>query len=207
MPLPAVPRHRRAPAANPDGNEHLTAMTGAVLLIGFAVEGVTILELHRLIWLHFAVGFLLIGPVTLKIGATLYRFARYYTGSGPYLRKGPPGPLLRLLGPLVILTSIAVLGTGVMLAIAGPGQADIWLFLHKATFAVWFGVMTIHVCAYAPRLPRLLGRQHSKYPAPASIAGTPARYLALACALAAGIAVAVLATHLSGNWTSGLGLH
>lgn len=199
-----VPRHRRGPAeANPDGNERLTAMTGAVLLVGFAVEGVTILEVHRLIWLHFAVGFLLIGPVTLKIGTTLYRFVRYYTRSVPYLRKGPPAPLLRLLGPLVILISMAVLGTGVMLAIAGPGPS-IWLFLHKATFVVWFGVMTIHVCAHVWRLPRLLRRQHSTS---ASTAGTPARYLALACALAGGIAIAAIATHLSSHWTGGFGLN
>jgi hypothetical protein len=202
-----VPQHRRPSAkGSPEGNERLTAMTGAVLLVGFAVEGATILELHRLLWLHFAVGFLLIGPVVLKIGATLYRFVRYYTRSEPYLRKGPPAPLLRLLGPLVILTSIAVLGTGVMLAVAGPGPG-IWLFLHKGTFIVWFGVMTIHVCAYAPRLPRLLGHQHSASTAPASVAGAPARYIALACALAGGIAVAAFATHLSSHWNSGFGLH
>ncbi len=152
----ALPRHRRPPAvAGPEGNEQLTAMTGVVLLIGFAVEGATVLAVHRLVWLHFAIGFLLIGPVTLKIAATMYRFARYYTRSEPYVRKGPPAPVLRLLGPLVILTSVAVLGTGVMLAITGPGQAG-WQFWHKATFILWFGVMTIHVCAYAPRLPRLL---------------------------------------------------
>lgn len=202
-----MPQHRRpSTAASPEGNEQLTAMTGAVLLVGFAVEGVTLLELHRLIWLHFAVGFLLIGPVILKIGATLYRFVRYYTGSEPYLRKGPPSPLLRLLGPLVILTSLAVLGTGVMLAIAGPGPG-IWLFLHKGAFVVWFGVMTIHVCAYAPRLPRLLGRQSSASSAPVSVAGAPARYIAIACALAGGIAVAAIATHLSSHWNSGFGFH
>ena len=33
----SVPRHRRPAGA--EGNEHLTAMTGALLLIGFAVEG------------------------------------------------------------------------------------------------------------------------------------------------------------------------
>ena len=56
-------------------------MTGALLLVGFAVEGVTILELPRLLFLHFLIGLLLIGPVLLKIGSTGYRFVRYYTGS------------------------------------------------------------------------------------------------------------------------------
>ncbi len=35
----------------------------------------------------------------LKIGSTCYRFARYYTGSEPYVRKGPPAIGLRLPAP------------------------------------------------------------------------------------------------------------
>jgi hypothetical protein len=58
-------------------------------------------------------GVLLIGPVLLKIASTGYRFVRYYTGSEGYVRKGPPAPIPRVLGPVVILTSLAVLGTGV----------------------------------------------------------------------------------------------
>lgn len=203
------PQHRRhAPAAGPEGNEHLTAMTGAVLLLGFAVEGITILEIHRLIWLHFVIGFLLIGPVLLKIGSTTYRFARYYAGAPDYRRKGPPAPLLRILGPLVVLTSVAVLGTGVLLALAGPGGQGNWLFLHKAAFVLWFGVMTIHVVAYAPRLPRLLlrGRDRAR-PAPAAAPGGAARYLALGGALAGGIGVAALAMHLSDQWNGGFFFH
>ena len=182
-------------------------MTGAVLLAGFAVEGLTILELNRLLWLHFALGFLLLGPVLLKICSTLYRFARYYTGSEPYLRKGPPAPLLRILGPLVILTSVAVLGTGVILAIAGPGQGY-WLFLHKAAFVLWFAIMTVHVAAYAPRLPRLLLRGNDGgHPGPSAAPGGPARYLALGVALTAGVLVAAVTMHLSSEWTGGFHLH
>jgi hypothetical protein len=194
-----VAQHRRPrPVASPEGNEHLTAMTGAVLLVGFAIEGLTILQLHRLLWLHFVVGFLLLGPVTLKICSTLYRFARYYTRSQPYVRRGPPAPLLRILGPLVVLTSLAVLGTGVILAYVGPGPGN-WLFLHKVSFVLWFGVMTIHVCAYAPRLPRLLRRDRRRA-SPATAPGGAARYLALAAALAVGVLVAAVTMHLSGQW-------
>lgn len=203
----SVPQHRRPPrAAGPEGNEQLTALTGVVLLIGFAIEGATILEIHRLIWLHFVVGFLLIGPVVLKIGSTGYRFARYYLKSEPYRRKGPPAPLLRLLGPMVILTSVAVLGTGVMLAVLGPGGQGNWLFLHKASFVLWFGVMTIHVVAYVPRLPRLLMGSRNQ-PGPAAVPGSAARYLALTGALAGGILVAALAMHLSGQWNGGFAFH
>jgi len=114
-------RHRRDRGAtgSVEGNERLTAMSGAVLLVLFAVEGVTILSLRQMLTLHFFVGMLLLGPVVLKIASTAYRFARYYTGAAPYLRKGPPAPLLRLLGPVVALTTGAVLATGIALIAVG----------------------------------------------------------------------------------------
>jgi len=157
---PRPQRHRAARPANSglggaEGNERLTALTGTVLLVLLAAEGVTILSLGRLLTLHFFIGMMLLGPVALKAGSTVYRFARYYAGSAPYRRKGPPALMLRLLGPLVLASTAGVFGTGVALAFAGPGNGP-WLFLHKASFAVWFCVMTVHVLAYLPRLPRLL---------------------------------------------------
>ena len=157
---PQAHRHRAARPATgglggAEGNERLTALTGTVLLVLLAAEGVTILSIGRLLTPHFFIGMVLLGPVALKAGSTVYRFVRYYTGSAPYRRKGPPAPLLRLLGPLVIASTAGVFGSGVALAFAGPGNGP-WLFLHKASFAVWFCVMTAHVLAYLPRLPRLL---------------------------------------------------
>jgi hypothetical protein len=191
--------------AGAEGNEKLTAMTGAVLLAGFAVEGFTILGVHRMMFLHFFVGMLLIGPALLKIGSTLYRVVRYYMGSAPYLRKGPPSPVLRLLGPFVILTSVAVIGTGVMLAVTGPGN-DQWLFLHKASFILWFGVMTIHVLNYAPRLSRMLAARTGRSARERSeLFSGSGRWLALAVSLAVGIAIAAFTAQLSAKW-GGVGL-
>jgi hypothetical protein len=158
-----------------------------------------------MLFLHFFVGMLLIGPVLLKIGSTVYRFARYYTGSAPYVRKGPPSPVLRLLGPLVILTSVAVIGTGVMLGVIGPGSGQ-WLFLHKASFILWFGVMTIHVLNYAPRLPRMLAaRTGRRVGGRSELFSGSGRWLALAVSLAAGIAIAAFTAQLSAKW-GGTGL-
>jgi hypothetical protein len=204
--LTAKPRHRHRaePAGGVAGNERLTAMTGAVLLVLFAAEGVTILRVHQLLTVHFFVGMLLIGPVALKCASTAYRFMRYYTGAAPYRRKGPPAPFMRLLGPLVMATSLAVLGTGVALAVVGPGDRR-WIFLHKASFVLWFGVMTIHVLAYAPRLPRLLlGHQEAGRTAiqrtGAVLAGRTARLLLLAASLACGLLIAAATVHLSARW-------
>jgi hypothetical protein len=73
-------------------------MTGAVLLVLLAVEGLTILWARRLLTLHVFPGMLLLGPIALKAGSAIYRFGRYCAGSAPYRRKGPPAPLLRSLG-------------------------------------------------------------------------------------------------------------
>jgi hypothetical protein len=196
---PTKRRHRSQPdvTGGVAGNERLTALTGVVLLVGFAIEGVTILRIGRLLTLHVFLGLLLIGPVVLKICSTVYRIARYYTHAGPYVRRGPPPLPLRLLGPFVIATSLAVLGTGVMLAVAGPGNGP-WLFLHKASFILWIGFMAIHVLAHLVRLPRILlsrdGGRRLRLP------GGAARWLLVAASLACGLVIALLAVHLAGPW-------
>ncbi len=197
--------HKHAPPAGggAEGNERLTAATGAVLLILLAAEGVTILRIHRLLTAHFFLGMLLLGPVALKAVSTCYRFARYYTGAPDYRKKGPPAPLLRLLGPFVLATSLGVLGTGVVLALTGP-EAGPWLFLHKATFVLWFGAMTIHVLAYAWRLPRIIGPDLGVVAGfdrtQQVLAGRPARWLLLAASLVGGLVIAVLTVHLAAPW-------
>jgi hypothetical protein len=181
-------------------------LTGAVLLLLLAVEGATLLQLHRMITVHFFVGMLLIGPVAVKAGSTIYRFYRYYTGSAPYRRKGPPAPLLRLLGPLIIASTAGVFGSGIALAFAGPGKGP-WLFLHKGSFVVWFCVMAVHVLAYAPRIPQLLSAefrgQYAGYAGRAAgvLGGRGLRITLLAASLLAGLVIAMLTVHLAAPWS------
>ena len=178
-----------------------------VLLALFAAEGVTILSVRRMLTLHFFLGMLLIGPVALKACSTIYRFVRYYSGAAGYRRKGPPAPLLRMLGPVVVLTSVAVIGTGVMLALTGPGGRA-WLLLHKASFVLWFGAMTVHVLAYVWRLPQLArgdlasraGRRANQV-----LAGRTARWLLLTASILTGLLLAVLTIHWAGAWPGFLG--
>ena len=190
-------RRRRDTTGGAEGNERLTALTGMVLLVLFAAEGVTILSVRRLLTLHFFIGMLLIGPVALKICSTVYRFARYYAGAAEYRQKGPPAPLLRLLGPVVLLTSVSVIGTGVMLALIGP--SGMWLFLHKASFVLWFGAMTVHVLAYVWRLPRLASGDLPSRVGEV-LAGRAARWLLLTASILTGLLLAVLTVHRTGIW-------
>src|SRR5580704_6980742 len=187
----------RPPTA--EGNERLTAMTGAVLLILLAIECYTILRIGRLLTLHVFLGMLLLGPVTLKAGSVLYRFARYYTGSEPYRRKGPPAPLLRLIGPIILLLTACVFGSGIMLAVTGPsyGPPSGWLVVHRISFFAWLFFIAIHVVAYVPRVPRLLAAEAR---AREVLAGRGTRLALLVASLLAGLVIALLTVHLAGTW-------
>src|SRR2546429_5110976 len=61
------------------GNERLTALAGAVLLVLILVELVSSASLHAGLAIHIFVGVGLSGPLVVKIGSTFYRFLRYYT--------------------------------------------------------------------------------------------------------------------------------
>jgi hypothetical protein len=194
LPAAAARRGRRAGIA---GNERLTAWTAVVLLVLLAVEGVTIVFLGPLLPVHLFVGVLLIGPVALKLASTGWRFARYYLGAPAYRQKGPPHPLLRGLAPLVVVSTVAVLGTGVWLLLAGPQVRDTVVPLHKASFIVWVVVTAVHVLGHLLDLPGGLRRERTR-------PGRGARGLTLAGALAAGIVLAALAVPYFSAW-SGVG--
>ena len=141
-----------------EGNARLTGSNAALLIALLAVEGVTILSIRSLLGPHVFVGMLLIPPVALKIGSTLYRFLRYYQGAPPYRRKGPPAWALRLLGPVVVILTIVVLASGVGLMLVTDPWRQRLLVVHKASFVLWFGAMTIHVLGHLADTARLAPR-------------------------------------------------
>ncbi|MCW3029527.1 MAG: hypothetical protein JWN81_2738 [Solirubrobacterales bacterium] len=175
------------------GNELLTTATGAILLMLLAVLGVTIIRIGQLLWLHLFLGMLLIGPLALKLASTGYRFVRYYSGSLSYRSKGAPAALLRVMGPVVVVSTLVVFASGVALLFAGPSSRDTLLPIHKLSFFVWLAFMGLHVLAH---LPSILPALRSDYGRPselgAHLAGRSGRVIALAGALVAGLVLAVL---------------
>ena len=93
----------------------------------------------------------LIPPVLLKVASTGWRFARFYRGAPAYRRKGPPPLLLRLLGPVVVILTVVLLASGVGLLLVSPSWLPLLLTVHKASFVLWFGAMTIHVLGHLGR--------------------------------------------------------
>ncbi|MHB8449036.1 MAG: hypothetical protein ACYDAQ_00970 [Mycobacteriales bacterium] len=181
-----------------EGNERLTAATGAVLVVLLAVEGVTIVFLRPLFGLHVFVGMLLVPLVLAKLASTGYRFVRYYTGAGEYQQKGPPQPLLRLLGPVVVLSTIVVFVSGIVLVVGGS-HSRLLIGVHKASFVLWFAAMTVHVLTYVWRVPRLVGKDWSRR-ARDTLAGRRTRRLVLVAALAAGVALGAATLPQAAPW-------
>ncbi|HZU73294.1 MAG TPA: hypothetical protein VE990_11050 [Acidimicrobiales bacterium] len=138
-----------------EANERLTSSTAVVLLVLLFLEGLTVVSVRSLLGPHVFIGVLLVPPVALKIASTGYRFARYYLGASAYRRKGPPTWLLRMLGPAVVVLTVALLGSGVALMLVGPSWHDRLLALHKASFVLWFLAMTVHVLGHLAGTARL----------------------------------------------------
>lgn len=137
-----------------EANARLTATTGILLFFLLFFEGITVVAIGPLLPWHIGIGLALIPPVALKLGSTGWRFVRYYLRDRRYRAVGPPHPLLRVLGPLVVVSTAALLGSGVALWLAGP-QAGSLRALHKATFVVWLILMGVHVLAHLLRATRL----------------------------------------------------
>ncbi len=178
-----------------EANTRLTSATGLVLLVMLAVEGYTILDVRGMITLHIVLGVMLVGPVLLKTASTMYRFSRYYTHDEAYVRKGPPHPILRVTGPLVILSSLTVLGTGIGLVYLQSAR-DTLLLLHKASFIVWFGLMTIHVLGHILEALRAAWGEIASRPR-----GYQLRLGVIVVSLVAGVALATAVLPSATSWT------
>ncbi len=196
-PIPLRPG--ATPADGPEGNARLTGMAAAVLLVLLAAEGATLLSIHRLLTAHVVIGMLIVPPVLVKIGSTGWRIVRYYLGSAPYRARGAPPLPLRLLGPVVVLLTVIVLASGIVLMLVPHADRQEVLFVHKVSFILWFGAMTVHVLAHLVDTARLapadlLERTRTQ------VRGVGARIWILAASLVLGAVLAVVMAGTIGPW-------
>jgi hypothetical protein len=118
--------------------------------------------------------------------------------------------ILRLIGPLVVLLTVAVFATGVALLIVGPGHRDPWLLLHKVSFIAWVVFISLHILGHLPALGRALGigRRGGEASLAGAGSGAAGRWIAIAGALVAGLVLAVLLIPDYSAWTGhGVFLH
>src|SRR5438874_2894857 len=134
----------------------MTALAGAVLLVLILVELVSAAILRVLLSVHVLVGLLLAGPLAVKLGSTGYRFLGYYTKAPAFVHRGPPRLALRVMAPLLIATTLVVIGSGVGLVVTGPRSAGPLLPLHGFSVLVWLPLIAVHTFAHILRVPRLV---------------------------------------------------
>jgi hypothetical protein len=216
-------RRQRLLGGGTDGNEQLTAVAGVILLIAFLVIAATIIWIGHnfMLWLHLFLGVVLVGPLLVKLASTGYRFMRYYTADPAYRRKGPPHPLMRVLGPFLIIDTVGIFFTGLLLLLAGPGTGGLVPELHKIMFYVWIGLVSIHVLWHLPELPSAVRAVHrgqresakaasqtAQAPAsPRELPGSRGRGAVLLAALAGGLVLALIFLPDIHSWTAGLAYH
>jgi hypothetical protein len=154
--LRAMTRIKRLFTAGSAGNEQLTAMVAALLLLLLAIETATLLQLRSLLTVHAFVGMLLIPVVALKLASSGWRMLRYYRRGEEYVRRGPPHVMLRVLvAPVLLLSTLVLFATGVALLVLGQTEGTV-VGLHQASFVVWAGAAGVHVLVHALKLPRVL---------------------------------------------------
>jgi len=189
-----------ARTCGPLGNERLTTSIGLVLLVLLAVETLTTLALRTFLSVHIFLGLLLIPPVALKLASTGWRFLRYYTRSKPYRLEGAPRPLLRVLAPLLVASTLSLFGSGVALIAVGHG-GGVLRTVHTLSFIVWGVVMIVHVLAYLERVLRT-GTSDWRRNAGLIVAGASARRAALGAAVLTGVIVALATYPIQQTWLS-----
>src|SRR5258706_726981 len=111
----------------------MTAVLGAILLVAFAIEGVTVLDVKQLFTWHVFVGLFIVPVVCVKLATTGYRFFHYYRGAAPYRRKGAPHPILRITAPLLALSTISLLVAGIVALATGPRHSDTLITIHHGS--------------------------------------------------------------------------
>jgi hypothetical protein len=179
-----------------DGNERLTAATGVVLLVVLALEGLTLLGVSQFLRPHIFLGLLLIPLVLLKLASTGWRMTRYYRRGAEYVRRGPPAVLIRMIvAPILIVSTISLIATGI--AAAALNQRGLVLTLHRLSFFVWLGAMSIHVLTRGLKVPRLVLADWWRRDA---LSGRRVRQLLLTGTLAVGLALAVTTLPIVDHW-------
>jgi hypothetical protein len=162
---------------------------------------VTLLNLRSLLTVHAFVGMLLIPVVALKLGSVAWRMLSYYLGRAEYVQAGPPHIALRMLvGPVIIASTILLLGTGVALLALDQTHGTLVL-LHKASFIVWLGAAGIHVLVHVWKLRSALTRR-----APGLIGRTALVGATLLASSAVAVATLPAADQLQDHMSARIGL-
>jgi DMSO/TMAO reductase YedYZ molybdopterin-dependent catalytic subunit len=194
------------------GNTRLTSLVGVVLLALLVLEVASALWFALLTYnlalppgplydvvrpVHFLVGFMLMPLIAIKLASTGYRFGRYYTRNPAYHRAGPPPPLLRLIAPLLIVSAVILVFSGVEMWSYRNQFGLPWTAIHDTSAFAFVTVLVIHIALHVRQAHReaaadLAGAPSSAQPAAAGPPpGVTTRRALLGGGVLAGLALGV----------------
>ncbi len=193
-------------SGGPAGNGRLTAILGALLVVGMSAQLLTVIDVRGLISWHFGIGVALVALVVAKVGSTGYKMVRYYTGSPAYRRLGPPPLVLRLIGPVLVITAAVALWSGINLALVGSdagrqslvtvlGHRIDWVSIHQVATWTWVAVVAVHLLTRFVPMVRRLRRPN--------VPGVVWRGVAIVLTLAAAVLAARWGLDHIGQWGQG----
>jgi hypothetical protein len=177
-----------------EGNHRLTALTGALLVPLLGLIFLTGLFMDAYWHVHYVIGFVLIPVVALKLASTGYRMTRYYLGNPVYRASGPPELLPRVMAPIMVLSVVMALVTGVLLFVQ-QSRHGILSTLHTDSAVATALLVGVHMLTYVPDAAVTIAREfRARLSRPATM-----RITVAAIALVAGIVLAGV-TYSSGVW-------
>lgn len=142
----------RSARGRAQANERLTAVDGALLFVLLAGLGVTVLFIRPLLGVHYLLGFALIPPLGLKIYSTGYRFICYYRQDPDFMLAGPPPLLLRFgIAPVLIASTVAVMGSGLELWAFADRFGAWWVSAHTLSAVVFIVALFAHLLSHLRR--------------------------------------------------------
>ena len=172
-----------------EANSRLTAATGAILLVLFVVEILTvIIGVKTHLALHVFIGFTLVPPLFLKLASVGRRFLDYYLHRPAFMHRGPPRIALRILGPQLVLVTICLFVSGFVLVIKPHAFGGSIKKVHAASAYMWLVLAVLHVVLHFDDIRRYALRDLSFRRNRNS--GSRRRLTMMASALLAGVVLA-----------------
>jgi len=131
-------------------NLRLTALVGLAMIVPLLVVTLSGLSFDQLWRVHYFAGFLLVPLLLLKLATTGYRMAAYYLGNRRYRRAGPPAPLLRILAPVLVISTVVLFLSGIVMWLENS-RLQPWSTLHTDAAVVFCVTASVHLLAYLRR--------------------------------------------------------
>jgi amino acid permease len=137
-----------------------------------------------------------------------YRFAIYYLGAPDFKHAGPPELLLRVIGPLLVITTVVLMASGIVLLYARPDTPTVafWLSIHRDDFIAWFALMVFHALVYVRRAVGTSGND-LRYMRYHFLIGRQGRLISIALAIVIGLLLAWAVFPAVAHWSSFFSVH